>query len=104
MASRTRAAELVLLTLSLGLAASCASRKAVNPDLVTVANQGDMLALSDALEATISAGKDTPGDREYAYEIVRTHNEDTAAVMYARADITGRLVQQKGLLAVDLVP
>jgi hypothetical protein len=104
MASKMKAAEVLLLTLSLVLAPSCASRKAVNPDLVTVANQGDMLALSDALEATISAGKDTPTDREYAYEIVRTHDEDTAAVMYARAAITGRLVQQKGLLAVNLVP
>ncbi|MBI4518772.1 MAG: hypothetical protein HY699_23500 [Deltaproteobacteria bacterium] len=60
------------------------------------------LQLSDALEALIAAG--TPADREYAYDIVRVYEEDTAPFMFARAAVTGRLVQQQGLLAAHLVP
>ena len=89
---------------SLCLLPACAARRGtVHPELTVVAEGGDPLALSDALETLIAAGQDTPADREYAYEIVRTHREDTAAILYARAAVTGRLVQQKGLLAANLV-
>jgi hypothetical protein len=64
----------------------------------------DALAVSDALEGLIAAGQDTPADREYAYDVVRKHHADTAPSMFAEAAVTGRLVQQKGLLAADLVP
>ncbi len=87
----------------LALASGCAVSKAVHPQLRGAADSGDALAVSDALEALIATGRDTPADREYAYNIVRTHNEDTAATTYARAAVTGRLVQQKGLLAANLV-
>jgi len=62
------------------------------------------LAVSDALEGLIAAGQDTAADREYAYDMVRAHPADTAPSLFARAAVTGRLVQEKGLLAAHLVP
>jgi hypothetical protein len=96
---------LLLVAAFLCLNTGCASRRgAVHPKLVVAADNQDALALSDALEALIAAGQDTPADREYAYDIVRKHHEDTAASMFAQAAVTGRLVQQKGLRAAGLVP
>jgi len=87
------------------LSSACTTRRGtVHPELSAVGDRQDALALSDALEALIAAGQDTPADREYAYDIVRVHEEDTAPSMFARAAVTGRLVQQKGLLAAHLVP
>ena len=83
--------------------AGCASRTRVNPSLAATADQNSALAVSDALEALIAAGQDTPADREYAYELVRTHTSDTAADTFAYAAVTGRLVQQRGLLGANLV-
>jgi len=94
----------LLVTASLCLGAGCAGRKTVPPALMEAGDEQDVLALSDALEALIAAGQDTPADREYAYEIVRMHDEDTAPTTFARAAVTGRLVQQKGLLASHLIP
>ena len=71
--------------------------------LRTAADEGDALAVSDALEALIAAGIDTPADRQYAYDAVSTDTADTAAANYARASVTGRLVQQKGLLGASMV-
>lgn len=75
----------------------------MHTEISAAADGGDVLALSDTLEALIATGKDSIADREYAYEIVRTNNDDTAAAMFARAAVSGRLVQQKGLLAANLV-
>jgi len=95
----------LLVAALLCLSSACAVRRgAVHPGLRVVGDQQDALALSDALEALIATGQDTPADREYAYDIVRVHEEDTAPSMFARAAVTGRLVQQKGLLAAHLVP
>ena len=87
------------------LGAACALRGgAVHPELTAAADRQDALALSEALEALIATGRDTPADRQYAYDVVRTHEEDTAESTFARAAVTGRLVQEKGLLAANLVP
>jgi hypothetical protein len=87
------------------LVAGCAARKsAVHAPLRAAAEHGDALAVSDALEALIAAGIDTPADRQYAYDAVSTDTTDTAAATYGRASVTGRLVQQKGLLGASLVP
>jgi hypothetical protein len=95
----------LLLAALLCLSPACASRRgAVHPELTAAADLQDALAVSDALEALIAAGQDTPADREYAYDVVRKHHEDTAPSMFAEAAVTGRLVQQKGLRAADLVP
>jgi len=86
------------------LAAGCAARKGtVHPALQDAADQGDALAVSDALEALIAAGNDTPTDRQYAYDIVSVDTNDTPAANYARASVTGRLVQQKGLLGASMI-
>ena len=93
-----------LLTLAGALLAACAlPRGPVSPELKAAAQQPDALAIADALEALIAAGNDTPADREYAYDAVREREQDTAAYAYARAAVTGRLVQQRGLLGADLI-
>ncbi len=63
----------------------------------------DALALSDALEALIAEGRDTPADREAAYDELPRFTERNAAYYFARAAITGRLVQQRGLRVANLV-
>lgn len=95
----------LLVVACLCLSSACAMRRgAVHPELSAAGDRQDVLALSDALEGLIAAGQDAPADREYAYDIVRVHEEDTAPSLFARAAVTGRLVQQKGLLAAHLVP
>ncbi len=87
------------------LVAGCAARKGpVHSTLRDAADHGDALATSDALEALIAAGTDTPADRQFAYDAVSTDTDDTAAANYARASVTGRLVQHKGLLGASLLP
>lgn len=83
--------------------AACAGRARVNPSLTGLPDRTNALAISDALEVLIAAGKDRPADREYAYKLVCTHTNDTAPDTFARAAVTGRLVQQKGLLGANLV-
>jgi len=93
------------LVLGLCIAAACAGRSGpLNPQLEAVGVRSDALATSDALEALIADGKDTPADREYAYTIVCEREETSAAYAFARAAVTGRLVQQRGLLGASLVP
>src|SRR5262249_39019737 len=95
----------VVLLACLALMTACAVRRTpAHPELATLAAPGDDLALAAALEALIAQGADTPADREYAYAIVRRHDDDTVTSTYARAVVTGRLVQQKGLRAANLVP
>jgi hypothetical protein len=95
----------LLVVTCLCLSSACATRRgAVHPELSAAGDRQDALAVSDALEALIAAGQDTPADREYAYDMVRAHTEDTAPSLFAQAAVTGRLVQQKGLLAAHLLP
>jgi len=80
------------------LASSCATLPgAVDPELVAVAERHDPLLISDTLEALIERGADSPADREYAYQVIRAEEEDNATYAFARAAVTGRLVQQLGL-------
>lgn len=104
MASRRVHARAATALLALAALSGCMIVRAPNhPELATVAQQGDALALSDALEALIAAGADTPNDREYAYEVVRQQDADTAAAAFARAAITGRVVQSKGLRGAGML-
>lgn len=99
-----RALRLALL-LALGFAQACATARGnVTPELAVATESKDALGISDELELLIAEGKDTPADRQWAYEAVKAHPEDTAAYTFARAAVTGRVVQQRGLLGVDLVP
>ncbi len=98
--SLTCAAALFVLG---ALPACVVLRAPPHPELAAVAQRGDTLALSDALEALIAEGQDTPADRAYAYSVVRKQEPNTAAAAYARASITGRLVQDRGLRAATLI-
>jgi hypothetical protein len=77
----------------------------MHASIIEVAQKGDALALSDALEALIAEGKDTPTDREYALKAIASRPaENTAAYAFARAAITGRVVQSRGgIAAINLV-
>lgn len=88
-----------------GLLAGCSggASASVHPELAAVLNGKDAVAISDALEKLIEEGKDTPTDREKAYQAVQSEPGDTAAGAFARAAVTGRLVQQRGLRAGLLV-
>jgi hypothetical protein len=77
--------------------------RSADPGLVAVAEKGDALELSDALDRLIDEGRDTAADRKLAYEVVKKHEEDTAAYTFARANITGRFIQQRGYRAVNLL-
>lgn len=83
--------------------AACGPLKGIKVPLPTGAPV-DCLAVSDELEALVETGTDTPAAREAAYEKVRRASCDgTAALAFGRAAVTGRVVQQKGLLAANLV-
>jgi hypothetical protein len=74
-----------------------------NPAIEAAVRIDGSISVYDALEALIEAGQDTPIDREYAYQAIRHDREDTAAATFARAAITGRLVQLKALRGAHLV-
>lgn len=91
-------------SLALLLASSCVtSQGTLNPELVEAAQRRDALVTSDTLEALIERGVDSPADREYAYQEIREQEEDSAAYAFARAAVTGRLVQQQGLRGASKV-
>jgi hypothetical protein len=102
---RTVCVRLVVFWGGLSMLGACALVGGrVDRSLETAAAGRDALATSDALEALIAVGKDTPADRHYAYDVVRRHEEDTAEYTYARAVVTGRLVQMEGLLGAGKIP
>jgi hypothetical protein len=83
--------------------AACGPLKGMKVPLPT-GTHVDCLVVSDDLEALIEAGTDTPKAREAAYDKVRQAPCDaTPGLAFGRAAVTGRIVQQKGLLAANLV-
>jgi hypothetical protein len=106
MASSARAKALRALVAALLLAGApgCAIWSSpVNPALGAAARRDGPIAVSDALEALIEAGQDSPADRDFAYEAVRWNREDTPDATFGRAAVTGRLVQQQALRGAHLV-
>lgn len=91
--------------LCLLLAAGCATlvRGSVSPELKEAAQRHDALVTADTLEALIERDADSPADREFAYQAILTPEEDTAAYAFARASVTGRLVQSRGLRGASQV-
>jgi hypothetical protein len=86
------------------LAGGCAVLPgAISPALPAAARRNDALAVYDALEALIEAGQDTHADRAFAYEEVKRIDGDTPAANFARAAVTGRLVQQRALRGAHMV-
>jgi hypothetical protein len=93
---------LFALLITLGTLTGCGSSAAPNPRLLA-ADTGGALGLSDALEELIGNGRDTARDRTFAYEQVTRMKEDSAPAAYARALVTARLVEVRGLRAASLV-
>lgn len=91
--------------LGLLLAPGCATlqRGSVSPELAAAAERRDALDIADALESLIERDEDSQADREFAYEAIRTTEENTAAYAFARASVTGRLVQSRGLRGANQV-
>ena len=93
----------LLALLSVSACGPSAPPPAVPSPLQAAIDQRDALAISDALEGLIADGVDTDRDRQLAYDEVRRKEEPTAPYALARALVTGRLVQTKGLTAALLV-
>jgi hypothetical protein len=91
--------------LALLLAPGCATLTggSVSPELAAAAERGEALVTADTLEALIERDEDSRADREFAYELIRAVEEDTAAYAFARASVTGRLVQSRGLRGASQV-
>jgi hypothetical protein len=101
-----RLRETILAVALALLAAGCPppANGPANPALIAVRGSGgDALAISDALEALVAEGKDTPSDRQFALDAIRAHPENTAPYAFARAAVTGRVVQSRGLTGAGLV-
>jgi len=85
------------------LSCSCFDVIALRPEFRSGAATHDALAISDALETLIDQQRDRPGDRAAAYDAVRQWPQRTAAYAYARAALTGRLAQIRGLTGASLI-
>ncbi len=98
------AIALALGLASLSLTTACCVPPSGPPQasLADVALKGDALAISDGLERLVAEGKDTPSDREFALKAIRARPEDTAAYAFARAAVTGRVVQSRGFSGLGL--
>jgi hypothetical protein len=76
----------------------------MHASLIEIGSKGDALATSDALEALIADGKDTPTDREFALKSITARPQGGAAYAFARAAVTGRVVQSRqGISGLGLV-
>ena len=95
----------VLVVVAATLATGCWAPHVGPPQdaMAAVAATGDALAISDALEKLVAEGKDTQADREFAMKAIRARPENTAAYAFARAAVTGRVVQSRGLGGAGLV-
>lgn len=97
-------AALLVVVLSLAALSGCPPPAGPTPPALQDAlDKNDALAIADTLEAAIGDGKDSKHDRQLAYDQVKSKEEPTASYAYARAVVTGRLVQAKGLTAAFLV-
>jgi len=90
----------VLMVLALS---GCGPLKGLRVPLPTLGATTDCLVISDELEALIEKGTVTSAARERAYERVRQNPCEGVGPSFGRAAVTGRIVQEKGLLAANLV-
>jgi hypothetical protein len=98
-----RGSKVRLVAVLLAASACSAQRGPVPPELAAAGEKGDAIVVRAALEELIEEGRDTPSDRQYAYEAVQDAPNDTAATAFARAAVTGRYIQSKGLRAATLI-
>lgn len=75
-----------------------------NPDLRDASQTQDMWSLHQQLEEMIDAQRATERDREFVHQQASEMADDgTAKWAFARAAITGRLAESKGLKALGLI-
>lgn len=99
-----RLAKAMLLWTALLAVGGCRpSLENVDPGLEETARTGDALAVYDCLEKLIERGKDSPEDREHAYQSVQGRDDGSAGYAFARAALAGRLAEQRGMAAGHLV-
>jgi hypothetical protein len=99
-----RLRETVLILAFASFTAGCSGVPSgpAHPEIVDIAAKGNALAISDALENLIAEGRDTGSDREVALNAIRARPEETAAYAFARAAVTGRVVQSRGFAGAGL--
>jgi tetratricopeptide (TPR) repeat protein len=100
-----RASTLVAaVVLSIGVV-GCKAKGPAHPDTAAIEAAGDdALALFDALEAAIDAGRGSERDRDWAQRRVTSLADDGGpAYPLARAGIAGRAAESRGLAALGLV-
>ncbi|HEY8380326.1 MAG TPA: hypothetical protein VIK91_27760 [Nannocystis sp.] len=84
--------------------AACRPRgDAQNPNFAAAVEARDPIAVYEALERLIDAQKDTRADREDAYAVITSWEDDSPEYLFARAAIAGRLAENRGLQAGALV-
>jgi hypothetical protein len=100
--SVTRAAALVTLTAALAIVGACKPKGTVDPSIAEV--EADAVAVHEALEQRIAAGGGSEAERASALEKARVAPDDgSAAYAYARAAVAGRMAEERGLQALDLL-
>lgn len=83
------------------LVAGCFTTRRVDPTLKNAVEQQNATQLADALEQLIEDGRDTRSDREYAHYKVQAWRDGTAAYSFARALISARLAEQRGVTGLE---
>lgn len=74
-----------------------------NPNFAAATEARDPIAVYESLERLIDEQKDTKADREDAYALITSWEDDSPAYLFARAAIAGRLAENRGLQAGGLV-
>lgn len=75
----------------------------VDQQLQATVGSGDALEIYDHLEKLIEKGKDSPEDREFAYQSVLGRDDGSAGYAFARGALAGRLAEERGMAAGHLV-
>jgi hypothetical protein len=97
----TLAAALAIVV-SVSIVGACKPEGAVDPSIS--AAQADAWAVHEALEQRIAAGGGNEAERASALEKARAAPDDgSAAYAYARAAVAGRMAEERGLQALDLL-
>jgi tetratricopeptide (TPR) repeat protein len=96
--------NITAMTLAAALAVfgACKPKGTVDPSISEA--QADAWAVHEALEQRIAAGGATEAERVSALEKARAAPDDgSAAYAYARAAVAGRMAEERGLQALDLL-
>jgi tetratricopeptide (TPR) repeat protein len=97
-----RIVTVVTLAAALTLVGACKPKGTVDPSISEA--KADAWAVHEALEQRIAAGGGTEAERAASLENARSAPDDgSAAYAYARAAVAGRMAEERGLQALDLL-